>query len=36
MIAILKEAETKKKSSAGKPNSLKMEDRLLMVLEYMS
>jgi hypothetical protein len=34
MVAILKEAEAKKKASGGKPNSLEMEDRLLMALEY--
>jgi hypothetical protein len=34
MVHILKEAEAKKKALGGKPNKLKMEDRLLMSLEY--
>jgi hypothetical protein len=34
MINILKDAESKKKSLGGKPNILKIEDRLLMALEY--
>jgi hypothetical protein len=34
MVDILKEAEVKKKATGGKPNSLGMEDRLLMALEY--
>jgi transposase len=34
MIGILKEAEQKKKARGGKPNTLTMEDRLLMALEY--
>jgi len=34
MVDILKGAEVKKKASGGKPNSLEMEDRLLMALEY--
>jgi hypothetical protein len=34
MVGILKEAEIKKKALGGKPNSLEMEDRLLMSLEY--
>jgi hypothetical protein len=34
MVDILKEAEVKKKALGGKPNSLEMEDRLLMALEY--
>jgi len=34
MIEILKEAECSKKAFGGKPNSLSMEDRLLMTLEY--
>ena len=35
MISILNEAEVKKKELGGKPNSLLMEDRLLMTLEYL-
>jgi Helix-turn-helix of DDE superfamily endonuclease len=35
MLDILKEAETQKKKQGGKPNSLLMEDRLLMTLEYL-
>ncbi len=34
MVSILKEAEIKKKVLGGKPNILRMEDRLLMALEY--
>jgi hypothetical protein len=34
MVHILKEGEAKKKALGGKPNKLKMEDRLLMALEY--
>ena len=34
MILILEAAEQKKKSRGGKPNTLCMEDRLLMALEY--
>jgi hypothetical protein len=32
-LTILKEAETKKKETGGKPNKLSMADRLLMTLE---
>lgn len=35
MIAILEEAEKKKKIRGGKPNALPMEERLLMALEYL-
>ena len=35
MVQILQVAEINKKSRGGKPNSLAMEDRLLMSLEYM-
>lgn len=35
MIEILNEAEQKLKAKGGKPNKLKMEDRLLMALEYL-
>lgn len=35
MIEILKEAERAKKALGGAPNQLEMEDRLLMVLEYL-
>lgn len=35
MVEILKEAEKKKKNVGGKPNKLVIEDRLLMVLEYL-
>ncbi len=35
MVDILKEAEKNKKIIGGKPNKLKMEDRLLMTLEYL-
>ena len=35
MIEILQEAEKKKKVRGGKPNSLPMEERLLMALEYL-
>ena len=35
MVNILKEEELKKKAAGGKPNNLKMEDRVLMALEYM-
>ena len=34
MVDILKEAEVKKKATGGKPNSLGMESRLCMILEY--
>ena len=35
MIEILNYEERKKKMQGGKPNQLKMEDRLLMALEYL-
>lgn len=35
MVKILKEAEAKKNEFGGKPNTLCMEDRLLMCLEYL-
>lgn len=35
MVEILKEAEKKQKARGGKPNRLKIEDRLLMALEYL-
>ena len=35
MIEILEEAEKKKKVRGGKPNSLALEERLLMALEYL-
>jgi hypothetical protein len=35
MIEILSKAEQKLKSLGGKPNKLKIEDRLLMALEYL-
>ena len=35
MVKILKEAEAKKMSKGGKPHLLKLEDRLLMALEYL-
>ena len=35
MIGILKEAEKKKKATGGKPNKLRMEEKSLMVLEYL-
>jgi len=35
IIEILKEAEKNKKARGGKPNTLAMEDRLLMALEYL-
>lgn len=35
MIEILEGAEKKKKVRGGKPNSLPMEERLLMALEYL-
>lgn len=35
MIRILIEAEADKKALGGKPNNLRMEDRLLMSLEYL-
>ena len=35
MVAILQEAETKRMSKGGKPHRLKLEDRLLMALEYL-
>jgi hypothetical protein len=34
MLDILKKAEANKKSRGGKPNTISMEDRLLMMLEY--
>jgi hypothetical protein len=34
MLEILKEAPVKKKAKGGRPNKLKMEDMLLMDLEY--
>lgn len=34
MIEILKTKDEEKKQKGGKPNELKMEDRLLMTLEY--
>jgi hypothetical protein len=35
MVAILQEAENKKKISGGRPNKLTMENRLLMALEFL-
>jgi len=35
MVKILKDAEKKKMSRGGKPHRLKLEDRLLMALEYL-
>jgi hypothetical protein len=35
MIAILQEVEKKRMSRGGKPHRLKLEDRLLMALEYL-
>ena len=35
MISILKEKEKQQKARGGKPNALKIEDRLLMTLEYL-
>lgn len=35
MLAILQEAEKRKKKLGGKPNTLQMPDRLLMALEYL-
>lgn len=35
MISILKEAQKIKKSKGGRPNKLRIEDMLLMALEYM-
>ena len=35
MIEILVEEEGRKKKRGGKPNKLSMEDRLMMVLEYL-
>lgn len=35
MIEILQAAEQKKKARGGKPNTIPMEDRLLMALEYL-
>jgi hypothetical protein len=35
MLKILKDAEKKKMSRGGKPHRLKLEDRLLMALEYL-
>lgn len=34
MVAILKEADVKKKKRGGRKNKLSLEDRLLMALEY--
>lgn len=34
MVDILKEAEVKKKATVGKPNSLGIEGRIHMILEY--
>ena len=35
MVEILKDAEAKRMSKGGKPHRLKLEDRLLMTLEYL-
>ena len=35
MVLTLNEAEKKQKARGGKPNRLKIEDRLLMALEYL-
>jgi hypothetical protein len=35
IVGILTEAEREKKKAGGKPNKLIMEDRLLMMLEYL-
>jgi hypothetical protein len=35
MVKILKNAETLRRSRGGKPHGLKLEDRLLMTLEYL-
>jgi len=35
MVAILREAEKERMSRGGKPHRLKLEDRLLMALEYL-
>jgi hypothetical protein len=35
MIELLKEALTKKKAQGGRPNKLKVEEMLLMTLEYL-
>lgn len=35
MVRILKNAEIKRMSKGGKPHRLKLEDRLLMALEYL-
>ena len=35
MLSILEEAEQKKKARGGKPNTLPIEERLLMALEYL-
>ena len=35
MIEILEESEKQKKARGGKPNTLPMEERLLMALEYL-
>jgi len=35
MILILQDAEAKRMSKGGKPHRLKLEDRLLMTLEYL-
>src|SRR5271155_4689631 len=35
MVAILQDAEKKRMSRGGKPHRLKLEDRLLMALEYL-
>jgi len=35
MVDILEEAEKQKKARGGKPNNLRIEERLLMTLEYL-
>lgn len=35
IVQILEDAEASKKSRGGKPNTLSLEDRLLMTLEYL-
>lgn len=35
MVAILKKAEEEQKKQGGKPNKLRIEERLLMTLEYL-
>ncbi len=35
MIKVLKDAEAERMSKGGKPHRLKLEDRLLMALEYL-